>query len=48
MGDDLPCAGSVRGCIDGWEGRAMFCSEDYRLFREFELFIWEMGIRNYM
>ena len=28
--------------------RAMFCSKDFRLSREFELFAREMGIRNYI
>jgi hypothetical protein len=45
---DLPCAGGICGRVDGWEGRVVFCSEDCRLSREFELFAWELGIRNYM
>ena len=43
---DLPCAGGACGDADVWEGRAMYCSEDCRLHCEFELFAWELGIRN--
>jgi hypothetical protein len=45
---DLLCAGGVCGRANGGEGRAVFCSKDCRLSRAFELFAWEMGIRNYM
>ena len=34
------------GIVDGWDGRVVFCSEDCRLRHEFELFAWELGIRN--
>jgi hypothetical protein len=45
---DLPCTCGVCGHADRWEGRAVFCSENYRFSREFEWFTWEMRIRNYM
>ena len=34
---DLPCVGGVCGYADGWEGRALYCSEDCRLCLEIEL-----------
>jgi len=43
---DLPCVGGACGDADGWEGNAVYCSEDCRLRCEFELFPWEFGIRN--
>ena len=43
---DLPSVGGACADANGWEGRAVYCSEDYRLHREFELFTWELGIRN--
>ena len=43
---DLPCAGDACGDVDGWLGRDVYCSEDCRLRHEFELFAWELGIRN--
>jgi len=43
---NLLCVGGACGDVDGWEGRAMYCSEDCRLRCEFELFEWELGIRN--
>jgi len=45
---NLSCIGDICGRVDGWEGRAVFCSENCRLSREFKLFAREMGKRNYM
>ena len=44
---NLSCAGDACGVANGWDGRAVYCSEDCRLHHEFELFAWEIGIRNY-
>ena len=44
--DNLPCAGDACGDADGWEGRVVYCSQDCRLRRKFELFAWELEIRN--
>ena len=35
---DLSCTGGACGDVDGWEVRAVYCSEDYRLHHKFELF----------
>ena len=43
---DLSCVGGACGDADGWEGGAVYCSQDYSLHRKFELFTWEHGIRN--
>ena len=43
---DLSCAGDACGDADGWEGRAMYWSEDYRLRQEIYFFEWEFGIRD--
>ena len=43
---DLPCTGGTYGDADGWEERAVYCNEDCRLRHQFELFAWELGIRN--
>ena len=43
---DLPCVGGACGDVDGWEGRVVYYSEDFWLRCEFELFAWELGIRN--
>ena len=43
---DLSCAGGACGDADGWEGGAMYCSEDYRLYQELHFFEWEFGIRD--
>ena len=44
---DLLFVGGACEVVDGWEGRAVFCSEDYRLHYEFELFALELAIRIY-
>ena len=31
---DLPCIGGVYSYVDGWERRALYCSEDCRLCQE--------------
>ena len=46
MHGDLPCAGGTCGDVDGWEGRAVYCSEDYRLCQEIYFFELEFGIRD--
>ena len=43
---NLPCVGEACGDADGWEGRAVYYSEDCRLHHEFKFFTWELGIRN--
>jgi hypothetical protein len=35
---DLPCVGDDCSVPKGWEERTLFCSEDYRLYREIILF----------
>ena len=46
MHGDLSCVGGACGVADGWDRRAVYYSEDCRLHYEFELFAWELGIRN--
>jgi len=43
---DLPFTGGACGDADRWEGRAMYCSEDYMLRQEIHFFEWEFGIRD--
>jgi hypothetical protein len=43
---DLPCVGGACDDADGWEGRAVYCSEDCRLHQEIHFFEWEFGIRD--